>query len=82
MFFQVKLPHGLPPKRNIDHRIDLLLGVAPISILSYQLSRFEEDDVSKSQQTIPHDSLPTLPIYIIFQDALGLTHGHYILIDP
>ena len=30
--FPSKLPHGLPSKRNIDHHIDLLLGVAPICI--------------------------------------------------
>ena len=27
-----ELSHGLPLKRNIDHRIDLLPGVTPISI--------------------------------------------------
>ena len=45
--FPSKLPHRLPPKRNKDNRIELLLGVAPISIYLYQLSRSEEDNVSK-----------------------------------
>ena len=30
--FPSELPDGLPPKRNIDHRIDIVPGVAPISI--------------------------------------------------
>ena len=36
MFFPSELPHGLPPKRNIDHDIDLLPRVAPINISLYQ----------------------------------------------
>ena len=36
--FPSKIPHGLPPKRNIDHRIYLLHGVASISIPPYRLS--------------------------------------------
>ena len=35
--FPNELPHGLPPKRSIDHHIYLLPGVAPISIPPYQL---------------------------------------------
>ena len=42
-----ELPHGLPPKRNINHRIDIVPGVAPIGIPPYRLSQFEENDVSK-----------------------------------
>ena len=33
--FPSDLPHGLPPQCNIDHCIDLLLEIAPISILVY-----------------------------------------------
>ena len=45
--FSSELPHGLPPKCNIDHCIDIVPGVAPISIPSYRLSRSKEDEVSK-----------------------------------
>ena len=45
--FPSELPHGLPPKHNIDHRIDIVPGVAPISIPPYRLSRSAEDEVSK-----------------------------------
>ena len=45
--FSSELPHGLPPKRNIDHCIDLVPDVAPISVPPYRLSRSEEDEVSK-----------------------------------
>ena len=44
--FPSELPHGLPPKRNIDHCIDFLPGVTPKSIPPYRLSRSEEDEVS------------------------------------
>ena len=44
--FPSELLHRLPLKRNIDHRIDLLPGVAPISI-PHRLSRSKEDEVSK-----------------------------------
>ena len=44
--FPSELQHGLPLKRNIDHCIDLLHGVAPISIPPYHLSRSKEDEVS------------------------------------
>ena len=36
--FPSELPHGLPPKRNIDHRIDIVPRVTPISIPPYSLS--------------------------------------------
>ena len=45
--FPSELPHGLPPKHNIDHCIDIVPGVAPISIPPYRLSRSKEDEVSK-----------------------------------
>ena len=45
--FLSELPHGLPLKHNIDHRIDFVPGIAPISIPLYCLRRFEEDEVSK-----------------------------------
>ena len=45
--FPSELLDGLPPKRNIDHHIDIVPSVAPISIPPYRVSRSEEDEVSK-----------------------------------
>ncbi len=44
--FPKELPHGLPPKRNIDHHIDLIPGTSPVSIPPYRLSRSEEDEIA------------------------------------
>ena len=49
MFFPNELPHGLSPKCNIDHHIDLLPRVAPINMPPY---RSEEDDLSKQFKEI------------------------------
>ena len=45
--FQNELPHGLPSKHSIDHCIEFLPQVAPISIPLYRLSRSEEDELFK-----------------------------------
>jgi hypothetical protein len=44
--FPKELPPGLPPMRNVDHRIDLIPGAAPVSIPPYRLSRLEEDEIA------------------------------------
>ena len=44
--FPKELPHGLPPKRNIDHHIDLIPGTSLVSIPPYRLSRSEEDEIA------------------------------------
>ena len=45
--FPNKLPLTLPPQRNVDHQIELILSVAPVSIPPYRLSRLEEDKFAK-----------------------------------
>ena len=45
--FPNELPLTLPPKRNVDHQIELIPGAAPVSIPPYQLSRLEEDEIAK-----------------------------------
>ena len=45
--FPNELPPHLPPTRNIDHQIDLILGVAPMSIPPYRLSRLEEEEIAR-----------------------------------
>ena len=32
--------------RNVDHKIDLIPGAAPVSIPPYRLSRIEEDEIA------------------------------------
>ena len=36
--FPKELPPGLPPMRNVDHKIDLIPGAAQVSIPPYRLS--------------------------------------------
>ena len=45
--FPTELPLTLPPKRNVDHQIELIPGAAPVSIPPYRLSRLEEDEIAK-----------------------------------
>ena len=45
--FPDDLPSGLPPKRDIDHRIDLVPGQAPPSRPTYRMSQPEMDELKK-----------------------------------
>jgi RNase H-like domain found in reverse transcriptase/Reverse transcriptase (RNA-dependent DNA polymerase)/Integrase zinc binding domain/Chromo (CHRromatin Organisation MOdifier) domain/Retroviral aspartyl protease len=45
--FPEDLPSGLPPKRDIDHRIDLVPGQAPPSRPTYRMSQPEMDELKK-----------------------------------
>ena len=45
--FPNEWPPHLPPKRDGDHRIDLIPSVAPVSISPYRLSRLEEKEIAK-----------------------------------
>ena len=45
--FPNELPLTLPPKRNVDHQIELIPGAALVSIPHYRLSRLEEDQIAK-----------------------------------
>jgi hypothetical protein len=45
--FPNDLPSGLPPKRDIDHRIDLVPGQAPPSRPTYRMSQPEMDELKK-----------------------------------
>jgi hypothetical protein len=44
--FPKELPPRLPLMCNIDHKIDLILGVSPVSIAPYRLNRLEEDEIT------------------------------------
>ena len=45
--FPNELPLPLPPKRNVDNKIELIAIAVPVSIPTYQLSRLEEDKFAK-----------------------------------
>ena len=45
--FPNELPLTLPPKRNVDHQIELIPGAAPVIIPPYRLSQLEEDEIAK-----------------------------------
>ena len=50
--FRKELPPRLPPMHNVDHKMDLILSVAPVSIPPYQLSRLEEDEIATQLKII------------------------------
>ena len=45
--FPSELPHGLPPKSNVDNHIDILCRVAPISIPLHWLSPSHVYEITK-----------------------------------
>ena len=45
--FPIDLPSGLPPKRAVDHKIDLVPGAQPVSIPPYRMSQLEEDELAR-----------------------------------
>ena len=45
--FTTKLPTGLPPCRNVEHRIELVPGANPVTQPSYRMSIKEETEVRK-----------------------------------
>ena len=42
-----KLPEGLPPRRDIDHKIELVPGSAPTNRPTYRMSPTELDELKK-----------------------------------
>ena len=45
--FPTELPEGLPPKRDIDHKIELVPGSAPTNRPTYRMSPTELDELKK-----------------------------------
>jgi hypothetical protein len=45
--FPSELPHGLPPARDIDHRIEILPGSSPTSKPTYRFSPKENDELKR-----------------------------------
>ena len=45
--FKTELPIGLPPCRNVEHRIELFLGANPVARPPYRMSLKEENEVRK-----------------------------------
>jgi len=45
--FPTELPDGLPPRRDIDHRIEVLPGSTPPSRATYRMSPTELDELKK-----------------------------------
>jgi RNase H-like domain found in reverse transcriptase/Reverse transcriptase (RNA-dependent DNA polymerase)/Integrase zinc binding domain/Chromo (CHRromatin Organisation MOdifier) domain/Retroviral aspartyl protease len=53
--FPSQLPDGLPPKRDVDHRIDIIPGSAPTSRATYRLAPSELDELKKQlEELIKH----------------------------
>ena len=50
--FPDDLPHHLPPRRDVDHRIELLPGSTPPSRSAYRLSSTEMDELKKQLQEL------------------------------
>ena len=47
MFFPVELPEGLPPKRQVDHKIELQPGSQPHHRSPYRMSPKEMEKLKK-----------------------------------
>ena len=45
--FPSELPEGLPPRRDIDHKIELIPGSAPTNRPTYRMSPTELDELKK-----------------------------------
>ena len=45
--FKSELPIGLPPRRNVEHRIELIPGANPVARPPYRMSLKEENEVRK-----------------------------------
>ena len=45
--FKTELPTGLPPHRNVEHRIELVPGANPVTRPPYRMSIKEETEVRK-----------------------------------
>lgn len=52
--FPEHLLSGLPPKREIDHCIDLVPRAQPVSIPPYKMSQLEEDEFAQQLQEYLH----------------------------
>ena len=50
--FPDKLPYGPPPKRHIDHEIDLVPGEAPPHKNPYRLSNSEMEELRRQVETL------------------------------
>jgi hypothetical protein len=50
--FPAELPAGLPPKRSIEHKIELVLGSQPTSRGVYRMSTAELDELKKQLQEL------------------------------
>jgi len=50
--FPEELPAQLPPKRAVDHRIDLESGISPPFKPTYRLSAPEQDELKRQLQTL------------------------------
>ena len=42
-----ELPYGLPPERNVEHKIELIPGAEPVNRPPYRLSFTEEAEVRR-----------------------------------
>jgi hypothetical protein len=50
--FPAELPAGLPPRRSIEHKIELVLGSQPTSRGVYRMSTVELDELKKQLQEL------------------------------
>lgn len=50
--FPADLPAGLPPKRDIEHKIELLPGSAPVHRPAYRMSVAEQDELKRQLQAL------------------------------
>jgi hypothetical protein len=47
-----ELPKGLPPKRAVDHKIELILGTRPLAKAPYRMSPKELEELRKQLQDL------------------------------
>jgi hypothetical protein len=43
-------PHGLPPKRSVDHAIELIPGALPFRLRPYRYTPQQKDEIEKQVQ--------------------------------